>query len=111
MGGTYQAIIVVLTRAVESPRLEPHLACGDAVGNEPPTAIAKKPDFEHWLSLLCASILPHRERPPLMIVEVKCCDGGGFGRALIRRRLTGTNFSATVLAATRRRTVQSDPRP
>src|SRR5262245_8959836 len=64
MGGTYQAIIVVLTRAVESPRLEPHLACGDAAGNEPATAIAKKPDFEHWLSLLCASILPHREPTP-----------------------------------------------
>jgi hypothetical protein len=49
MGGTYQAEIFVLTHAVESPRLEPHLVGAYPVGNEPPTAIANKPYFDHWL--------------------------------------------------------------
>jgi hypothetical protein len=49
MGGTYQAIIFVLTRAVESSRLEPQLVCAYPIGNDPTTAIANKPDFDHWL--------------------------------------------------------------
>jgi hypothetical protein len=49
MGGTYQAEILVLTRAVESSRLEPHLVCADPVGDDPTTAIANKPYFDHWL--------------------------------------------------------------
>jgi len=48
MGGTYQAEIFVLTRAVESPCLEPHLVGACPVGNDPTTAIANKPDFDHW---------------------------------------------------------------
>jgi hypothetical protein len=87
VGGTYQAIIFVLTRAVESARLEPHLACAYPIGNDPTTAIANKPDLDHPLPPCARSILPHREPPPLMLVEVKCCDGGGFGSALVRRNV------------------------
>jgi hypothetical protein len=47
MGGAYQAEIFVLTRAVESSRLEPHLVCAYPLGNEATTAIANKPYFDH----------------------------------------------------------------
>ena len=49
MGGTYQAEILVLARAVESLRLEPHLVCAYPVGNEAATAIANEPYFDHSL--------------------------------------------------------------
>jgi hypothetical protein len=50
MGGTYQAEIFVITRAVESSRLEPQLVCAHyPVGNDPTAAIANKPYFDHWL--------------------------------------------------------------
>jgi hypothetical protein len=47
MGGAYQAEILVLTRAVESSRLEPHLVCAYPLGNEATTAIANKAYLDH----------------------------------------------------------------
>jgi hypothetical protein len=49
MGGTYQAIILVLTRAVESLRLGPHLVCVYSPGNDRPAAIANERYFDQWL--------------------------------------------------------------
>jgi hypothetical protein len=64
MGGTYQAKILVLARAVESLRLEPHLVCAYPVGNEAATAIANEPYFDHWLPPLpCAQLLGGRLLP------------------------------------------------